>query len=69
MKMNDDREREDHMSNASDDARTSPRTITVIGDRIRSRELFASRRQITIEHGDDLYSLRLTAQNKLILTK
>ncbi|HWM48818.1 MAG TPA: hemin uptake protein HemP [Xanthobacteraceae bacterium] len=57
------------MSNASDDDKADTRTITIIGDRVSSRELFASSRQITIEHGGDLYSLRLTAQNKLILTK
>jgi hemin uptake protein HemP len=57
------------MNNASDDDRSAPRTITVVGDRISSRELFASGRQITIEHGAEHYSLRLTAQNKLILTK
>jgi len=57
------------MSNASDDDKADTRTITIIGDRVSSRELFASSRQITIEHGADLYSLRLTAQNKLILTK
>jgi len=62
-------ERDIAMSNASDDDKADTRTITIIGDRVSSRELFASSRQITIEHGGDLYSLRLTAQNKLILTK
>jgi hemin uptake protein HemP len=67
--MSGDRERDNPMSNPNDDERSASRTIAVIGDRISSRELFASGRQITIEHGTDLYSLRLTAQNKLILTK
>jgi hemin uptake protein HemP len=34
-----------------------------------SRDLFAGVREITIAHGDEIYRLRLTAQNKLILTK
>ena len=37
--------------------------------RIDSRELFVGTREITIAHGNDIYRLRLTAQNKLILTK
>ena len=39
------------------------------GDRIDSRDLFVNTREITIAHGADVYRLRLTAQNKLILTK
>lgn len=39
------------------------------GNRIDSRELLASEREIIITHGDDAYRLRLTSQNKLILTK
>ena len=38
------------------------------GNRIESRELFAAEREIIIGHGDDTYRLRLTSQNKLILT-
>ena len=45
------------------------RKINVTGDRIDSRELFVNTREITIAHGADVYRLRLTAQNKLILTK
>jgi hemin uptake protein HemP len=45
------------------------RCVAVTGNRIDSRELFAGTREITIAHGDGLYRLRLTAQNKLILTK
>jgi hemin uptake protein HemP len=45
------------------------RTITVTGGRIDSRDLFVDRREITVTHGADIYRLRLTAQNKLILTK
>ena len=39
------------------------------GNRIDSRELFAVEREIIIAHGEDNYRLRLTSQNKLILTK
>mgnify|MGYP001178312002 CR=1 FL=1 len=45
------------------------RKINVTADRIDSRELFINTREITIAHGADVYRLRLTAQNKLILTK
>ena len=45
------------------------RVITVTDERINSRDLFSAGRQITIEHGGEIYTLRLTAQNKLILTK
>jgi hemin uptake protein HemP len=45
------------------------RFVTVGGNRIDSRELFSSEREIIIAHGDEIYRLRLTSQNKLILTK
>jgi hemin uptake protein HemP len=45
------------------------RRIRVIENRVDSRELFGETREITIAHGGDVYRLRLTAQNKLILTK
>ncbi|MDT4736265.1 hemin uptake protein HemP [Bradyrhizobium sp. WYCCWR 12699] len=45
------------------------RTLTMRGSRIDSRELFAAAREIIIAHGEDSYRLRLTSQNKLILTK
>ena len=45
------------------------RTLTMRGSRIDSRELFAAEREIIIAHGEDSYRLRLTSQNKLILTK
>lgn len=34
-----------------------------------SVELFQGRREVWIEHGMDMYRLRLTAANKLYLTK
>ena len=45
------------------------RTLIMRGSRIDSRELFAHEREIIIAHGEDSYRLRLTSQNKLILTK
>ena len=44
-------------------------SVIVNGNRIDSRDLFAVEREIIISHGEDTYRLRLTAQNKLILTK
>lgn len=45
------------------------RRIRMIENRVDSRELFVETREIMIAHGGDIYRLRLTAQNKLILTK
>lgn len=45
------------------------RTLTLAGNQLDSRDLFASVREIVIAHGADRYRLRLTSQNKLILTK
>jgi len=39
------------------------------GNRIDSRDLFSNEREIIISHGEEAYRLRLTSQNKLILTK
>jgi hemin uptake protein HemP len=36
---------------------------------VDSRELLAGRKEILILHGAEAYRLRLTGQNKLILTK
>ena len=47
----------------------SLRTVPLLDGRLDSRDLFIGTREITIAHGTDLYRLRLTAQNKLILTK
>jgi hemin uptake protein HemP len=48
---------------------SAPRLLTMNGSRIDSRELFAAEREIIIAHGEENYRLRLTSQNKLILTK
>ena len=45
------------------------RNIPVIDHRIDSRDLFVATRELTISHGGEIYRLRLTAQNRLILTK
>lgn len=36
---------------------------------VRSDELLKGRRELWIEHGDEMYRLRLTASGKLYLTK
>jgi hemin uptake protein HemP len=45
------------------------RAVTLRGNRFDSRDIFQSGREIIIAHGEEIYRLRLTAQNKLILTK
>ncbi|WP_076861643.1 hemin uptake protein HemP [Bradyrhizobium mercantei] len=45
------------------------KTLVMRGNRLDSRELFAAEREIIIVHGEEHYRLRLTSQNKLILTK
>lgn len=45
------------------------RSVLLRGNRFDSRDIFQSTREIIIAHGEETYRLRLTAQNKLILTK
>lgn len=45
------------------------RHVTIVNNRVDSRDVFVGTREIVIVHGSDAYHLRLTAQNKLILTK
>ena len=56
---------------AGDESRTTliERSIPLTDNRIQSRDLFVSSREIIISHGEETYRLRLTSQNKLILTK
>ncbi len=54
---------------SADSAPAATRSVIVNGNRIESRDLFAVEREIIISHGEDTYRLRLTSQNKLILTK
>lgn len=62
---------EDKSSNTGATPSVTPakRQIPLADNRMDSRDLFAGAREITIAHGDETYRLRLTAQNKLILTK
>jgi hemin uptake protein HemP len=53
----------------TDNAAPEGRRLLLTGNRLDSRELFQSTREIMIAHGEETYRLRLTAQNKLILTK
>lgn len=59
---------------AADDSdkerRDETRKIAVTsGHRIDSRDVFVETREVIIQHGEETYRLRLTAQNRLILTK
>ena len=45
------------------------RVISIAEHKIDSRDLFVGTREVIIHHGGDTYRLRLTGQNKLILTK
>jgi hemin uptake protein HemP len=54
-----------HAENSS----PATRSLVMSGNRLDSRELFLVEREIIIAHGEDTYRLRLTSQNKLILTK
>ena len=57
------------LSGLGPDAPMSQRTLTITNHLVDSRDLFASAREIVIAHGIERYRLRLTSQNKLILTK
>lgn len=48
---------------------TMKRVVPVVDHSIDSRDLFIATKEIIIAHRGDNYRLRLTAQNKLILTK
>ncbi|WP_342446997.1 hemin uptake protein HemP [Azorhizobium doebereinerae] len=43
--------------------------MPVFDEKLDSRDLFVASRVLTITHGSQTYQLRLTSQNKLILTK
>ena len=45
------------------------RSVPMVEAQLDSRDLFSEARVITITHGSQVYQLRLTSQNKLILTK
>lgn len=56
-------------ASSGQDTKAIQRSIPVTDNRLNSRDLFAASREIIISHGAEIYRLRLTAQNKLILTK
>ncbi len=58
----------DHASIAWEPAQRN-RAIPVLDEKIDSRDLFSDSRVVMISHGSQTYHLRLTSQNKLILTK
>lgn len=67
MNSSDDRGKE---KNQRDDERIGvQRSITLIDNCVESQDLFVGNRDVVIRHGREVYHLRLTAQNKLILTK
>jgi hemin uptake protein HemP len=63
-KINRENESGSHQSTSP-----NPRMISVAGHKIDSRDLFIGTREVIIHHGGEVYRLRLTGQNKLILTK
>ena len=63
--QDDPPESEDNSGQATGNARR----ILIVNDRLNSQDLFVATREVTIVHGNETYHLRLTAQNKLILTK
>lgn len=56
-------------SPSSNSGSPSRRSIDIVSNRIESRDLFVGTKEITIGHEGEAYRLRLTALNKLILTK
>lgn len=45
------------------------RSVPVVANRLESSDLFVGTKELTIGHAGEVYRLRLTALNKLILTK
>lgn len=56
-------------ANAAEPQGARSRTIQIVDNRLESRDLFVATKEITIGHEGEVYRLRLTALNKLILTK
>ncbi|MSQ96215.1 MAG: hemin uptake protein HemP [Gemmataceae bacterium] len=52
------------------DDRKPPREVSAVSPKVVStQELFAGEREICIEHEGEMYRLRITRRNKLILQK
>ncbi|MFT6259260.1 MAG: hemin uptake protein HemP [Rickettsiales bacterium] len=47
----------------------SQNTILMNGNKLKSGDLFSKSNEVLITHGEEEYKLRLTSNNKLILTK
>jgi hemin uptake protein HemP len=45
------------------------RTVSIAADTVDSAALIGPARELLIRHGDATYRLRITSQNKMILTK
>lgn len=58
-----------HSADSEQKPASRARHVTMVDNRLDSRDLFAGTREVIIVHGSDAYHLRLTAQHKLILTK
>lgn len=69
MNSENDDSRAENIPSETSTSSGGERRIRVIENRLDSRELFGETREIMIGHGGDVYRLRLTALNKLILTK
>jgi hemin uptake protein HemP len=69
MNAAEDKEEPPRSDEKGDIARGDERRLTIMGNRLDSRDLFVGTQEIVIVHGREAYHLRLTAQNKLILTK
>jgi len=69
MNSGSQKDNEGNRRESSETISASARRVAVADHQIDSRDLFIGTREITIAHGEDVYRLRLTAQNKLILTK
>ena len=57
------------IANQSGASASQLRKVDVVSNRIESRDLVVATKEITIGHEGEVYRLRLTALNKLILTK
>jgi len=57
------------VASSADASGVAPRSVEIANNRLESRDLFVATREITIGHKGEVYRLRLTALNKLILTK
>lgn len=70
FRMNKDKDHQ--LSSRSGPVRSTSsvaRSISIAAGKIDSRDLFVGTREVMINHHDDVYRLRVTSQNKLILTK